>query len=94
MPEAIIDGVENSGHRLLIGDVRRERRAAPPMPGDLLHRRVGQLDVACGGHGDVEPVGRQLGGYDPPHASGASGHQRGPGAAFCGHLGCSFPLDG
>ena len=41
MPEAVLDGVEHSRGRLLVGDVRRERRAAPPMPRDLLDRRVG-----------------------------------------------------
>ena len=29
-------------------------------------------------HRDVEPVGGQLGGYDPAHAAGPPGHQGGP----------------
>ena len=92
-PEAVLDGVEKTGYRLLVGDVRRECRAAPPMPSDLADRRVGQVDAAGISHGDVEPVGRQLGGDNPSHTPGPPGHQRSPRAASCGtsHLGRSFP---
>jgi hypothetical protein len=76
--EAVTDGVEKVRYRLLVGDVRRECRAEPAPLLDLADRRVGQIDVAGIGHGDVEPVGCQLGGDDSPHASGPAGHQRSP----------------
>jgi hypothetical protein len=44
-PEALLHGVELSRYGLL-GDIRRERCGAPPVPRDLLDRRVGQVDVS------------------------------------------------
>jgi hypothetical protein len=82
MPEAVLGTLEEGGHRLLVGDVRRERRAAPALLRDLLDRRAGQVDAAGVRHGDIEPVGGQLGGYHPAHAAGPSGHQGSPGAVF------------
>jgi len=52
--------------------------AAPPVPRDILDRRVGQVDAADVRHRDVEPVGGQLGGYHSAHAAGSSGHQGSP----------------
>ena len=78
MPEAVLDGVEHSGDGVLIGDICRERRAAPSLLRDFLDRRVGQVDASGVRHRDVEPVGGQLGGDDPAHAAGPPGHQGNP----------------
>ena len=76
MPEPVLNGVEKGRYCLLVGDICGECRAAPTMVLDLADRRVGQVDAAGISHRDVEPVGRQLGGYDPAHTAGPSGHQR------------------
>jgi hypothetical protein len=46
LPEMVIDGVEKGRYRLLVGDVRRERRAAPALLFDLADRRVRRTGVA------------------------------------------------
>jgi hypothetical protein len=66
VPEAFVDGVEQRGHRRLVGDVGRERRPGAPVYLDLADRGVGQVDIAAVGDGDVVSVGGQPGGDNPP----------------------------
>jgi len=49
--------------------------APPALLLDLADCRVGQVNVAGVCHGDVEPVGGQPGGDNPPHASRPASHQ-------------------
>ena len=89
LPEAVLHGVEQGGYRLLVGDVRREGRAAPALLSYLLDRHVGQVDAAGVRHGDIEPVGGQLGRDGPAHAAGPAGYQGSPRPVsrriFCSH---------
>jgi hypothetical protein len=79
--EAVIDGIEQSGRRILIGKVSRESCPAPPPGLDLPDRPVGQVHIADIGHHDVKPVGSQPGGDGLAHAAGPPGHQSRPRAA-------------